>query len=218
MDLGAFTSSWSATAMSDNRPTGKRSRAEAEDDAGLWLRAMRDTTPLSPRRRHPGETEGSPADRSRDVSEAQEGGASPPAAPGAAAGRAPPPQRPATAGKLDKQLARRLKRGVQGFEDRLDLHGMTQREAHAELRRFIRDAADRGCRCVLVITGKGSRSDGGSGVRGSAPGVLRQSAPRWLGADDLSPHVVGFEAALPKHGGTGALYVQLRRSRSGGRD
>ena len=204
--------------MSDNRPTGKRSRAEAEDDAGLWLRAMRDTTPLSPRRRHSGEAEESPAGRSRAGSDTQGGGASPPAAPGAAAGRAPPPKRPATAGRLDKHLARRLKRGAQGVEDRLDLHGMTQREAHAELRRFIRDAAARGCRCVLVITGKGSRSDGGSGARDPAPGVLRQSAPRWLGAPDLSPYVAGLETALPKHGGTGALYVQLRRGRSGGRD
>ncbi len=205
--------------MSDNRPTGKRSRAEAEDDADLWRRAMRDTTRLSPRRRHPGETEEPPAGRSCAVSGAQEGGASPPAAPGAASGRAPPPKRPAAPGRLDKHVSRRLKRrDVQGVEARLDLHGMTQREAHAELRRFIRDAAARGCRCVLVITGKGSRSDGGSGVRDPAPGVLRRSAPRWLGAADLSPYVAGFEAALPRHGGTGALYVQLRRGRSGRRD
>ena len=202
--------------MSDNRPPGKRSRAEAEDDAGLWLRAMRDTTPLSPRRRHSEETEEPPTDRSRAVSDAQGTGAGSPAAPGAA-GRAPPPKKP-MAGKLDKHLARRLRRGAQDVEARLDLHGMTQREAHVELHRFIRDAAARGCRCVLVITGKGSRSDGGAGVRGSAPGVLRQSAPRWLGAADLSPYVAGFGAALPQHGGTGALYVQLRRNRSGGRD
>ena len=203
--------------MGDDRPTGKRSRAEAEDDAGLWLRAMRDTTPLSPRRRRSGETEEASAGRSRAVSEAPGSGAGSPAAPGAASGRVPPPSRPPP-GRLDKHVARRLKRGAQDIEARLDLHGMTQREAHAELRRFVRDAAARGCRCVLVITGKGNRSDAGSGVRDSAPGVLRRSVPRWLGAPDLSSYVAGFEAALPRDGGTGALYVQLRRGRTGRRD
>lgn len=198
--------------MGDDRPTGKRSRAEVEDDADLWLRAMRDTTPLSPRRRRSGETEGSPAGRSRAAPEAPGSGAGSPAARGAAAGRAPPP------GRLDKHMARRLKRGAQDVEARLDLHGMTQREAHAELRRFVRDTAARGCRCVLVITGKGNRSGAGSGIRGSAPGVLRRSAPRWLGAADLSPYVAGFGEALPRDGGAGALYVQLRRGRTGRRD
>jgi len=203
--------------MGDDRPTGKRSRAEAEDDADLWLRAMRDTTPLSSRRRRSGETEESPAGRSRAVPETPGGGAGSPAAPGAASGRVPPPSRPPP-GRLDKHVARRLKRGAQDIEDRLDLHGMTQREAHAELRRFVRDAAARGCRCVLVITGKGNRSDAGSGVRDPAPGVLRRSVPRWLGAPDLSPYVAGFGEAQQRHGGTGALYVQLRRGRTGRRD
>lgn len=204
--------------MGDDRPTGKRSRAEAEDDADLWLRAMRDTTPLSPRRRRSGETEGSPAGRSRAVPEAAPGsGAGSPAAPGAVAGRVSPPGRLPPRG-LDKHVARRLKRGTLGIEARLDLHGMTQREAHAELRRFVRDTAARGCRCVLVITGKGNRSDAGSGIRDAPPGVLRRSVPRWLGAADLSPYVAGFGEALPRDGGAGALYVQLRRGRTGRRD
>ena len=203
--------------MGDDRPAGRRSRAEAEDDADLWLRATRDTTPLSPRRRRSGETEESPAGRSRVVPEAPGSGAGSPAAPGAASGRMSPLGRPSP-GRLDKHVARRLKRGTLGIEARLDLHGMTRREAHAELRRFVRDAAVRGCRCVLVITGKGNRSDAGSGIRDPAPGVLRRSVPCWLGAADLSPHVVGFEAALPRDGGAGALYVQLRRGRTGRRD
>ena len=198
--------------MGDDRPTGRRPRAEAEDDADLWLRAMRDTTPLSPRRRRSEETEEAPAGRSRVVPAAPGSGAGSPAAPGAASGRVSPP------GRLDKHVARRLKRGTLDIEARLDLHGMTRREAHAELRRFVRDAAVRGCRCVLVITGKGNRSDAGSGIRDPAPGVLRRSVPCWLGAADLSPYVAGFEAALPRDGGTGALYVQLRRGRTGRRD
>jgi DNA-nicking Smr family endonuclease len=118
---------------------------------------------------------------------------------------------PAEPGKLDKHMVRRIKRGAQSIEARLDLHGMTQKEAHADLRRFIRDTAARGCRCVLVITGKGSRSGTEDEFRDSPPGVLRRVVPQWLAAPDLSPLVAGIETALPQHGGAGALYVQLRR-------
>ncbi|MBU2531869.1 MAG: Smr/MutS family protein, partial [Alphaproteobacteria bacterium] len=42
-------------------------------------------------------------------------------------------------------------------------------------------------------------------------GVLRRSVPLWLGEPDLRSIVVGFTTAHIKHGGDGALYVQLRR-------
>ena len=120
-------------------------------------------------------------------------------------------QKPAAPGKVDKHVVRRIKRGAQGIEARLDLHGMIQAEAHRDLRRFIRDTAARGCRCVLVITGKGGRASPEAGFRDSQPGVLRRVVPQWLAGPDLSPLVAGFETALPQHGGAGALYVQLRR-------
>ena len=198
--------------MGGSRPAGAAPRADAEDGADLWRRAMRDTKPLSPRRGRPAEVEEPAADPSRSGSEGPRDGARP-----AAPGRRPRPDGPAAPGKLDKHVARRIKRGAQGIEARLDLHGMTRKDAHADLRRFVRDTAARGCRCVLVITGKGGRSGAGSDSRDPAPGVLRRSVPRWLEAPDLSPYVAGFEPALPRHGGAGALYVQLRRRRPGGR-
>ncbi len=199
--------------MGGSRPAGTPSRAEAEDGADLWRRAMRDTRRLSSRRRHGGEVQEPAEDPSPPVSEVPRDGARPAAAPG----RSPRPQEPAPPGTLDRHVARRLKRGAQDIEARLDLHGMTRKDAHAELRRFVRDAAACGRRCVLVITGKGSRVDAGSDSRDAAPGVLRRSVPRWLEDADLSPYVAGFGPALPKHGGAGALYVQLRRRRPGGR-
>ena len=197
----------------DNRPTGKASRLEAENDADLWQRAMRGTERLSPGRRHSRSAEEPVADRDQSASEAPQGRARP----ADASSRGSRPKEPAVPGKLDKHVIRRIKRRVQGVEARLDLHGMTQKEAHVALRRFIRDTAVRGCRCVLVITGKGGRSDTESEFRSSALGVLRRSVPYWLKAPDLSRYVAGFEPALPKHGGAGALYVQLRRGQPDGR-
>ena len=105
-------------------------------------------------------------------------------------------------------LSRRMKRGVASGKHeiaaRLDLHGLTQSEAHAALLRFLRNAHDRDARLVLVITGKG---------RGGEPGVLRRQVPQWLALPEFRNMVVGFEEAHIGHGGEGALYVRIRRMR-----
>jgi DNA-nicking Smr family endonuclease len=107
---------------------------------------------------------------------------------------------------LDRRQRQRLARGTAPIDARIDLHGKTQREAHAALARFLRRAQREGARFVLVITGKG--------VRGSADGergVLRRQVPLWLQLPELRAYVVGFEAAHVGHGGEGALYVRIRR-------
>ena len=71
---------------------------------------------------------------------------------------------------LDRRTWLRLKRGQVAIEQTLDLHGRTQDEAHGALARFLAAARAAGCRCVLVVTGKGL----GSG------GTLRHMVPRWL--------------------------------------
>ena len=108
---------------------------------------------------------------------------------------------------LDKRSAQRLKRGQLQIEGRIDLHGMTQTEAHRTLVRFIQNAREADKRCVLVITGKGLRRDG-------SIGILRESVPRWLNEPGLRPKVLSFTHAQPKDGGEGALYVLLKRRRS----
>ncbi len=104
---------------------------------------------------------------------------------------------------LDRRSAQRLKRGQAPIEARLDLHGMTQDEAHGALRRFIARMHAEGRRTVLVITGKGT--PGG--------GVLRQGVPRWLAEPGCRALVLAIEEAQARHGGAGALYVLLRRRR-----
>ena len=110
-----------------------------------------------------------------------------------------------TAG-IDKRTSQRLGRGQLAIEGRLDLHGMTQGEAHDRLAGFIRRAVAAGKRNVLVITGKGFKASGETGV-------LRQAVPRWLNEPGLRPHVVALRQAQPKDGGEGALYILLRRER-----
>ncbi|HZS83098.1 MAG TPA: Smr/MutS family protein [Stellaceae bacterium] len=131
---------------------------------------------------------------------------------------APPPRgelRPiagARAPGLDKASAERLKRGRYPIEARLDLHGMTQDEAHRALIAFIAEAAAAGLRCVLVITGKGLRRLGEAEAAGDS-GILRQSVPRWLNEAPSRARILAFSAARPQHGGGGALYILLRRQR-----
>jgi len=132
-----------------------------------------------------------PAPRSRK--------ASPPLAPHKPA---PPPAPPLT--PLSRRMKRGVARGKQAIDARLDLHGLTQSEAHAALLHFLRNAHARDARLVLVITGKG---------RGGEPGVLRRQVPQWLSLPEFRSFVVGFEYAHVTHGGEGALYVRVRRAR-----
>ena len=118
------------------------------------------------------------------------------------------PPRPGQFADIDKRTAERFRRGEIAIEARLDLHGLTQAEAHRRLDGFVARAAAAGTRMLLVITGKGERGrDGRSG------GVLRDGVPRWLAEPGLRPYVLALSHAQPKHGGGGALYVLLRKKR-----
>lgn len=117
----------------------------------------------------------------------------------------PPPLAP-----IERQLRRELARGKAPIDAALDLHGMSQAEAHQALRGFLRHSQARGARLVIVVTGKGAPTDA---LRpgGQERGVLKRLAPHWLREPDLRPVVLGFEEAGRAHGGAGALYVRLRR-------
>ncbi|RKQ68645.1 Smr/MutS family protein [Oceanibaculum indicum] len=111
---------------------------------------------------------------------------------------------------LDKRSQMRLKRGQVAIEARIDLHGMTQDAAHVALNGFIARSQARGLRCVLVITGKGTRRDEFGRYEA---GVLKREVPRWLNEGGNREKVLAFVHAQPKDGGGGALYVLLRRVR-----
>ncbi len=104
---------------------------------------------------------------------------------------------------VDRATARKLQAGRMMIENRLDLHGLTQRQAFDQLHHFILSSVHRQMRTVLIITGKGL----------AGQGVLRQNLPVWLNDPALSRHIIAFSAARPVDGGAGAFYVQLRRKR-----
>jgi DNA-nicking Smr family endonuclease len=116
---------------------------------------------------------------------------------------------------LGRRLKQRVARGREPIEARIDLHGMTQSEAHAALLRFLRRAQGNGAKTALVVTGKGSGKRSDSGARDAEPerGVLRRQVPMWLALPEFRPFVVGFDDAHVGHGGQGALYVRLRRGK-----
>ena len=108
---------------------------------------------------------------------------------------------------LGRRERSQLSKGRKEIEARLDLHGMTQARAHRALSGFLHRAHGDGLTFVLVITGKGK-----VGAE-SERGVLRRQVPQWLSHPEFRTLVVGFEEAHVGHGGAGALYVRIRRSR-----
>jgi len=120
---------------------------------------------------------------------------------------------------MERRAKSRLARGIEKIDARVDLHGMTQQEAHTALLAFIGRARLSGWKTVLVITGKGAPAKEGERVSlfelgREAPGVLRRKVPQWLSEPQMREFVVGFDKASPKHGGSGALYVRIRRQKS----
>ncbi|MEL7258700.1 MAG: Smr/MutS family protein [Pseudomonadota bacterium] len=114
--------------------------------------------------------------------------------------------------KMDKKTHQRLKSGKLKPEARIDLHGMTLAQAHPRLTRFILSAYGEGKRLVLVITGKGKNTDN-AGPIPVRHGVLRHAVPQWLTQAPLSSLVLQITQAHNRHGGGGAYYVYLRRTR-----
>ena len=107
---------------------------------------------------------------------------------------------------LNRQSARKMRRGKVMIEGRLDLHGMIQTEAYRHLLDFLERAYFSGKRTVLIITGKGT-------TRNGEIGILRQAVPRWLNEQPIKGWIRGFDYATPSDGGEGALYILLRRRR-----
>lgn len=103
---------------------------------------------------------------------------------------------------VNRTTMRRLARGGYAVQATIDLHGMTRSEAKDALQDFVADALSRGCTCVRIVHGKGR----GSGREGP---VLKRAIDQWL--RHWQP-VLAFVSAQAIDGGTGALYVLLRRN------
>jgi DNA-nicking Smr family endonuclease len=187
----------------------RRRRPLSEEERALWERVAETAEPLRRRRRATAPAE----------AEEAEAAAKPNPKPKAAASSAvapppyvPPPQTVRAPAAIDRKTRARLSRGRMDVDARIDLHGLRQDAAHHRLRRFLIDGQEAGHRLVLVITGKGSTAsptDFGREERG----VLKRSVPAWLDSGEFRPLVAGYDVAGPRHGGSGALYVRIRRKR-----
>ena len=184
----------------------RRSRKLREEEIALWIEVAR-----SIRARH-----GAMLPR-QEVHHPQP----PPATKAAKPAAAPPPQPKARTGPpplapIERRLKRDLNRGSASPDGVIDLHGMTQAQAHGALRGFLAHSQARGAKLVIVITGKGqSKPVAPTDFWLDEPGVLRRVVPHWLRAPELRGIVLGFEEAGPGQGGAGALYVRLRRRERG---
>jgi DNA-nicking Smr family endonuclease len=197
-----------------------RRRQLSNEERALWRGVARSITPLrdpqehDPQERDPQGT-GEPPTAGRI---ARVKVVAPPASPSSAPRHQAPPAKTNTPAlePLSRRLKHRVARGREPIDDRLDLHGRTQKEAHAALLRFLRRAQADGAKIVLVVTGKGTgksaRDD--DEIMHSPRGVLKQQVPLWLSLPEFRPLIVGFEDAHTFHGGQGALYVRLRRGRA----
>jgi DNA-nicking Smr family endonuclease len=186
----------------------RRKRSLSEEERALWESVARQARPLAKKHRAAKPQAVAP-DAQAPVAAKPE--ASPKSHPSGSIARAPkptvPPAPPPLA-PLGRRERSHLSRGRKEIEARLDLHGMTQTRAHRALSGFLQRAHIEGLTFVLVITGKG-RTVGAESERG----VLRRQVPLWLSLPEFRTLVVGFEEAHIGHGGEGALYVRIRRSR-----
>jgi DNA-nicking Smr family endonuclease len=188
-----------------------RRRGLTYEERVLWTTVTKSFKPL--RATGPAVTDGDEAISAHDLKPVRPAARTTKAAASVAPRLPPKPEAPPQAPPLappGRRMKQRVARGKQPIDARLDLHGLTQREAHSDLLRFLRNAGARGARLVLVITGKGSKARGeGQDERG----VLRRQVPQWLGLPEFRALVIGFEDAHIAHGGEGALYVWVRKVR-----
>lgn len=180
------------------------------DEAALWRRVMASVRPAHPPK--PAKAAPPPAQPA----------APPPTTPKRVVKASPSPQpRPAPAvlakpqpkpgTTLDGSWDRKLATGTVAPDSSIDLHGHTLQSAHSVLDAGLDRAIARGDRILLLITGKPPRPES---ERPHARGRIREAVGDWLAASRHAANIASVRAAHPRHGGAGALYIVLRRSRS----
>lgn len=107
--------------------------------------------------------------------------------------------------QIDKALKKRFQSGDLHLDGQIDLHGLTLAEAHDQFIRFITRMIASEARFILVIAGKGSTESQ------NGRGIIRKNLPLWCDDTHLKPHILQITSAKPKHGGSGASYILLRK-------
>ena len=203
------------------KPKKPRQSRLTDDEQDVWDHVADSVAPVRVKARVPVNEVTAAAVSSEPVPPRRAGkakSAAEPVAPALFAPVAPPHAKAPPRADFDARKAKRICRGQVEIEARIDLHGDRLAEAHDRLRGFLFSCHANGRRTVLVITGKGRATDGADdaydiGYERRERGVLRRHVPLWLAEPDLRAIVVGYTEAHVRHGGAGALYVQLRRAK-----
>jgi DNA-nicking Smr family endonuclease len=124
---------------------------------------------------------------------------------------APAARRPGPGATLDGSWDRRLARGLVQPDALLDLHGHDLAAAYASIDRRLEEAIAAGARLLLLVTGRAPAAG-----RTAGRGAIRAAVGDWLAASRHSDRIAAVRGAHPRHGGTGALYIVLRRPRPRG--
>jgi DNA-nicking Smr family endonuclease len=194
------------TGRGPERP-GSKVRALAPEEAALWKRVIATVKPLSSARvpARPAVVDADPP--VVPVVEAKARPAGKPVRPPRPA-PAPPAAPPQT---LDASWDRKLARGMVAPESSIDLHGHSLASAYDLLDRGLDAAVRRGDRVLLLITGKPPRPES---ERPHARGAIRAAVGDWLASSRHADRIAAVRGAHPRHGGSGALYIVLRRPRA----
>ena len=102
---------------------------------------------------------------------------------------------------LSKKNIRDFNKGNVFIEKKLDLHGFNQVDAKNLLEDFINQSIENGKRLILIITGKGKEGEG----------VIKNNIISWLNNKSLRNKILAVNHASKKHGGSGAIYILLRK-------
>ncbi|WP_298445379.1 DNA endonuclease SmrA [uncultured Ferrimonas sp.] len=107
-----------------------------------------------------------------------------------------------TRGGMQHGVYKNLRLGKYSVDARLDLHGLSVAESRTALLQFVSDCQRTDIRSALVLHGKGLHSK-------PFRGILKSYLAKWL---PCVPEVLAFHSAQPHHGGTGAVYVLMKKS------
>ena len=108
---------------------------------------------------------------------------------------------------IDNSTIKKLKTGKYKIDKTIDFHGKTLDEAFDILIKEINIGYNKGLRCLLVITGKGLRSPENSKT-------IKNEISNWLNHHLIADKIITYTDAIQKDGGTGAIYILLKRNRT----
>ncbi len=102
---------------------------------------------------------------------------------------------------VQEGVFKKLRLGKYPIQARLDLHKKTLKDARDEVVKFLKQCLRMDIRTVIIIHGKGERSN--------PPAMMKSYTASWL---EQIKDVMCTHSAQQFHGGTGAVYVLLRKS------